>query len=137
MTDLFKAFDCLPRELIIAKLNAFGFYLAALKLMNDYLSEKRPGTKISHSYSSWEDILFGVPQGSILGPIICNIFFSDLFLILIDTEFASYADDNTIYKEADVFVITSLQNTAKKLLEWFSNNQIKEHTDKCNLLRNI
>ena len=50
-------------------------------------------------YSSWEDILFGVTQSSILRPFLFNIFSSDLFLIVDDIDIANYADDNTIYEE--------------------------------------
>ena len=67
LTDLSKAFDCLPHELIIAKLYAYGFNLPALKLMHSYLSHRKQRTKVNHAYSSREEILFGVPQGSILG----------------------------------------------------------------------
>ena len=75
LTDLSKAFDCLPHEFIIAKLNAYGFNLPALKLMHSYLSHRKQRTKVNHAYSSWEEILFGVPQGSILGHILLNIIF--------------------------------------------------------------
>ena len=68
LTDLSKAFDCLSHELIIAKLNAYGFSLAALKLVQSYLSKRQQRTKINQSYSSWEEILSGVPQASILSP---------------------------------------------------------------------
>lgn len=84
--------------------------------------------ELNNSYSTWEDILFGVPQGSILGPIIFNIFLSDLSLIVTDSEFASYADDHTVHKETADLVITSLQKTLKDLFEWFSNNQMKKNT---------
>ena len=73
LTNLSKVFDCLPYELIIAKLNAYGFKLPALKLMHSYLSHRKQRTKINHAYSLWDGILFGVPQGSILGPILFNI----------------------------------------------------------------
>ena len=69
LTDLSKAFDCLPHELIIAKLNAYGFNLPVLKLMHSCLFHRKQRSKVNHACSSWEGILFGVPQGSIYGPI--------------------------------------------------------------------
>ena len=122
--------------MIIAKLNSYGFNLTALNLIHNYLTKRKQRTKINHSYSSWEDILFGVPQGSILGPILFNIFLSDLFLIVDDIDIANYADDNTIYKEHENIddLITSLQNAAAKLFKWFSDNQMRGNTDKCHLL---
>ena len=136
MTDLSKAFDCLSYELIIAKLSAYGFSLPALKLMQSYLTERKERTKINQAYSSWEEILFGVPQGSILGPILFKIFLSDLFLIIQNTDFASYADDNTIYNASGNIeeVILSLQESSKKLFKWFSDNQMKNNGDKCHLI---
>ena len=78
LTDLSRAFDCLSHELIIAKVNAYGFSLSALKLIDSYLSKKQHRTKINQPYSTWEDILFGVPQDSII---------SDLFLVVKDVIF--------------------------------------------------
>ena len=97
LTDLSKAFVCLPHDLIIAKLNAYGFSLPALNLIQSYLANRKQRTKINDSYSPWSDILFGVPQGSILGPFLFNIFLSDPFLIVKDFNIVSYADDNTLY----------------------------------------
>ena len=97
LTDLSKAFDCLSHELIIVKLNPNSFSLPALKLIYDYLSNRQQRTKINHDFISWEENLFGLPQGSVLGPILFNIFLSDFFLVMKETEFTSYADDNTLY----------------------------------------
>ena len=136
LTDLSKAFDSLPQELVIAKLNAYGFKLPALRLMHSYLSHRKQRTKVNHAYSSWDEILFGVPQGTILGPILLNIFLSDLFLVISNTDFSSYADDNTIYESGNSIddVISSLQESAEKLFQWFSHIQMKGNTDKCHLI---
>ena len=91
LSDPSKASDCLPHELIITKLNDYGFNLPAPKLMHSYFSHRKQPTKVNHAYSSWEKILFGVPQGSILRPILLNIFLGDLFLVISDTDFSSYA----------------------------------------------
>ena len=136
LTDLSKAFDCLDHELLIAKLNAYGFHLSALKLIHDYLSNRKQRTKINSTYSTWHEILFGVPQGSILGPLLFNIYLIDLFFVIEDTDIASYADDNTLYIIDDTVegVIKSLEEVSKKLFKWFDDNLMKSNADKCHLL---
>ena len=74
LTNSSKAFDCLDHELFIAKLSAYGFSLTALKLVHNYLSNRKQRTKINSTYSSLLEIIFGAPQGSILGPLLFNIF---------------------------------------------------------------
>ena len=102
LTDLTKAFDCLPHDLLLAKLNAYGFSLPALRLVQSYLSNRKQRTKINSEFSSWEEILFGVPQGSILGPLLFNIVLCDLFFIMNDVEFACYVDENTPFLWATI-----------------------------------
>ena len=66
LADLSKAFGCLNHDFLIAKLNAYGFSLPALRLIHDYLLNRKQRTRISNSYSTWMEIVFRVPQGSIL-----------------------------------------------------------------------
>ena len=97
LTDLSKAFDCLPHDLIIAKLHAYGFDKASLRLMHSSLTDRYQKVKINNSYSLWSLIKHRVPQGSILVPILFKVFLCDVFFMLDNTDIASYADDNTPY----------------------------------------
>ena len=136
MTDLSKAFDCISHKLTLAKLHTYGFSLRALRLIHSYLTNRKQRTRLNGSYSSWEEILLGVPQGSIHGPLLFNIFLRDLFSIMKETSLASYADDNTPYVTVGNLdeVIKSLQKYSIKLFQWFSDNKMKANQDKCNLL---
>ena len=136
LTDLSKVFDRLLCELLIAKLHAYGFSLAVLRLVPSYLSYRKKGTKINESYSSWEEILFGVLQGPILGNLLFNIFICDLFIMLDDIGIANYAHNNTPFVSGDTLldVITSLENAAEKHFEWLANNHMKANNDKCHVL---
>ena len=79
LTELPKAFDCLSHELLLVKLHVHGFSIPAIRLVNSCLKNRKQRTKISSAYSSWEKILFGIPQVSVLGSLLFNIFLCDLF----------------------------------------------------------
>ena len=108
--------------LLIAKLNAHGFRRKALKIINKFQGNQR--TKTNKSLSSWDQTFFGAPQDSVLRPILFNTSLSDLFLILNDIDFASYADRNTLYKVCDNVAAgtETLNMSAEKLFKWFKDN---------------
>ena len=105
-------------------------------MIQDYLQNRKQRTKMGSSYSSWEDITSRVPQGSILGPFLFNIFLCDLFHEYQNNYFANSADGTTPYIVGDntTEVLTNLTSLAQKLFTWFANNKMKANHDKHHLL---
>ena len=96
LMDLSRAFDCLNHELLLAKLNAYGFSTNAIRMVCSYLTGTRQRVKVTGSFRSWKEVKLGVPQRSVLGPLLFNIFINDIFFLLNETEICNYADDTTI-----------------------------------------
>ena len=117
LTDRSKAFDCLPDNLLIPKLNAYGFDNKAKRFFYDYLTSRKQIAKISDTYSSWQQILSGVPQGLILGPLLFNIDIWSLFFIIEECDIANYADDNIPYLSGNNIedVLNGLENVSSNL----------------------
>ena len=136
LTDLSKAFNCLLHEVLIAKLDAYDFDKSSLKLIHSYLSNRKQRVKINDRYSLWSEILFGIPQRSILGPLLFNIFICDMFYFLEDFDIANYADDSTPHcaGKSVEFVVNNLEQSSAILFEWLNNNYMKVNTGKSHLL---
>ena len=117
MTDLSKAFHCLSHDLLIAKLHVYGTDLSSVKLLQDYLSNRSQEAKVDSKFSLWKKIVYGVLQGSILGPILFNIFMCDMFLFLREAQFTDYADDNTplVVKDNIPNAISALKEISEKI----------------------
>ena len=138
LTDLFKVFDCINHELLIAKLHSYGFDIKSLELIHSYLHDRIQRVKINSSFSHWSNVESGIPQGSIKGPLLFNIYICDLFFDIIEIDIANYADDTTPYA-LDLKlenIVKLLEENADKLFDWFSNNYLKANPDKCHLLVN-
>ena len=87
LTDLSKAFDCILHDLLIAKLTAYGLDYQSLRIMESFLSNIQQRTKINNAFSHYSEIIYGVPQGSILGPLLFNVYICDIFFDIIECEF--------------------------------------------------
>ena len=93
-------------------------------------------TSVGGSYSTWIETSVGVPQGSMLGPFLFNIYLNDLFMFVTDCKICNYADDTTIHvcEGNHESVINKLESETLILSEWFQNNYMKLNGDKCHLM---
>ena len=136
LVDLLKAFDCIVHDLLLAKLSAYGFDYNSLKLINSFLSGRKFRTKIGSSYSPYLDLLVGVPQGSILGLLLFNIYICNLFLCDCETNIINYADDTTLYacQPNKDLVLSKVEKGTSTVFTWFKNNYLKANSGKSHLL---
>ena len=136
LMDLSKAFDTIDYDLLIARFYAYGFEKSSLKFVNSYLRNRFQRTKVNDCLSSWSELLRGVPQGSVLGPILFNIYLNDLFYINESTNVCNFADDTTFHAcDSDLSsLLRRLEHDAPLAIEWFNSNYMKLNEDKCHLL---
>ena len=136
LMDLSKAFDTINHDLLIAKLHAYGLDTNALKLMLSYLRNRHQRTKVNGSFSDWEELLTGVPQGSVLGPLLFNIYLNDLFYAVENANICNFADDTTPnasgYNLKEVMI--DVEHDCTILVEWFRDNFLTLNADKCHLI---
>ena len=113
--DLSKAFDSMNRGLLLAKLLAYGFSHSAVTLMTSYLVGRQQRVKVQGTFSTYRTITRGVPQGSILGPLLFNLFINDLNYSTPNLSLRIYVDDTTGYAS----------NASPTVLEVVINNDLK------------
>jgi len=132
LMDLSKAFDCLPHDLILLKLKAYGMSEHSTDLLKSYLSHRKQCVRMGNLNSQFLHLYKGVPQGSILGPVLFNIFINDIFYFISNSSLYNYADDNTLsYSGQNLTdVVTTLEEDSKTLIAWFSNNKMQANPDK-------
>ena len=138
LMDLSKAFDCINHDLLIAKMHSYGFSKQSLRLIKDYLTDRKQRVGVDGVFSTWLELLTGVPQGSILGPLLFNIYINDLMLEFIDSEakIGNFADDNTIFASgsSDDEIKAKLKCSLEAVGSWFSQNGLQLNADKCKLI---
>ena len=112
----------MPNSLLIVKRHGYAFDKTSTDYLKDYFSHPKLKIKINKTFSKWKNILHGVPQGSILGPLIFSVFLCDLFLFKSNIELVCYADDNTPFamdSSSELEVINEIKSVADSLTLWF------------------
>ena len=96
LCDLSKAFDVIDHNILLHKLNLYGIRGVALEWVKDYLTDRKQYVRINQTDSLRKNILIGVPQGSILGPLLFLIYVNDIQYSC-NANLLSFADDTTVY----------------------------------------
>ena len=136
LMDFLKAYDCIPHDLLIAKLEASGLNRKALKIIYSYLKKRMQRVKTCFIFSLSKQISIGVPQGFVFGQLLFNTFINDLFFIEMKSEICSFADDTTIYAHDTSIevVMIRLEGDLHRLMQWFTDNSMTANASKFQIM---
>ena len=130
-TDFSKAFDSVPHERLLLKVEAYGIKGDLLKWIRDFLTDRKQRVVIGDKMSSWKPVTSGIPQGSVLGPILFTIFINDM-PEAVDSLMKLFADDANIFKAIEsIGDVTLIQDDLNKLLGWSNIWQLPLNISKC------
>ncbi len=130
--DLSKAFDTLDHEILFNKLEKYGIKKKELKWIQNYFHERTLSTKYHNNFSETKTLKVGVPQGSILGPVLFNIYVNDIKSAINEGDIILYADDTTLLiKDETIPVIKDkMLREGNKLVDWFAENKLSMNLKK-------
>ena len=129
--DFKNAFDVINHSLLLRKLALYGMSDCAMELLRSYLNNRQQCVNVGTLKSSLSTLMYGIPQGSVLGPILFSLYINDLPLY-ITALCELFADDTSLHNHhSDLYILhTSLQNCIDKLIDWTEMNHMVLHPDK-------
>ena len=132
--DFAKAFDSVPHERLLVKLTSYGISGHVLEWIRQFLIGRRQRVAVAGTFSSWMDVLSGVPQGSVLGPILFVCYINDMPDVVKSFVYM-YADDSKIFRKVNfAYESECLQRDLDHLQEWEDKWQLRFNVDKCKVM---
>ncbi|MEL7079500.1 MAG: reverse transcriptase family protein, partial [Cyanobacteria bacterium J06582_2] len=132
--DLEKAFDTVPHELLKSKLHMYGIDKITLNWIDSFLCQRRQRVRVEGEYSEWSKVESGVPQGSVLGPLLFSIYMNDI-IETIDSEIRLFADDCVVYRSIkNVQDAKLLQKDIQTLENWANKWEMRFQPHKCHIM---
>ena len=124
--DLSKTFDCIPSDPVISKLVAYGFDKNMIYYIYSYLKSRKQCVIVNNIKSTFEEIISGVPQGSIVGSVLFNIFLNYFFYFVLVVSAHNFAEDNTLSSFATKIenLISILKSESEIKINWFKDNHM-------------
>lgn len=133
--DYQKAFDSVPHQRLLSKLDTFGLKGNIKNWIRSYLTDRKQRVCINGSNSEWSNVSSGVPQGSVLGPLLFVLYINDLPMVT-DCVVKLFADDTKLYGPAKTIEdCQKIQNDIDRMVEWSKRWQLRFHPDKCKILK--
>ena len=134
LLDFSKAFDCVPHQRLLYKLNYCGISGPTIYWVQSFLSDRKQHVSIHGSYSALTNVTSGLPQGSVIGPVLFLLYINDI-TNQIQSNIILFADDSIIYREIRSPAYHHiLQTDIQKLTDWSNKCQMNFNTSKCYLL---
>ena len=127
--DFKKAFDTVNHKLLIGKLEKYGLGPNTLRLLTSYLDERKQFTVLNGTKSSIKSVLFGVPQGSVVGPQLFSIYINDIVNQVVVSKIQMYADDIVLYTDIENN-FDAYQQDMERVVDWCIGNELTMNIDK-------
>ena len=136
--DLSKAFDCLDHNIFLSKFKFYGHNDNAIRLLKNYLSDRDQYVQLGNIKSQLHGISRGIPQGSVMGPLLFNIVINDLNVATNKFDLIMYADDTTLISKLETFgntnrpteIESNISNEICKITTWLHSNKLKLNASK-------